>query len=80
MGLDAEMGRLKWRCRRGMRELDKVTEGYLLKHYVDATPSQRRAFQHLLALPDPELLALIYQYTTADDTDIAHVLAAMRRL
>lgn len=73
------MGRLRWRCRRGMRELDKVTEGFLDEHYENASDEERRAFQQLLELPDPRLLALVYQHETAEDSVTEHVLATMRR-
>lgn len=55
-----ELARLRWRCRRGMKELDVVLEGYLALHYANATTEERIAFETLLELPDPELL---YQLT-----------------
>lgn len=79
MDLSAEMGRLRWRCRRGMRELDQVTEGFLDEHYATASDAERVAFQQLLELPDPRLLSLIFRHETADDSTTEHVLAKMRR-
>ena len=78
MDLDAEIGKLRWRCRRGMRELDQVTEGYLNKHYASASEEEREVYKKLLSLPDPELLALIFEYKPAEDSVTAHVLAQMR--
>lgn len=78
MDVSAEIGKLKWRCRRGMRELDQVTEGYLNRHYASASPEERAAYQRLLELPDPELLALIFEQKIADDSVTRHVLAKMR--
>ncbi len=79
MDLNSEIGKLRWRCRRGMRELDKVTEGYLNDHYATATQKEREAYQRLLELPDPHLLALIFEHEIADDSTTRHVLAKMRR-
>ena len=62
-----------------MRELDQVTEGFLNEHYLTATPDERVAFQHLLELPDPHLLALIFKHEIADDSTTEHVLAKMRK-
>ncbi|NNF16844.1 MAG: hypothetical protein HKN70_08845 [Gammaproteobacteria bacterium] len=72
--------RLKWLCRRGMRELDKLTEGYLLHHYGTANPIEQEAFAQLLELPDPELLALVLEQQPPPDDVTALVLTRMRTL
>lgn len=51
-----EKGRLKWHCRRGMKELDVVLERYLEHDYDVANASEQVAFAELLTLPDPQLL------------------------
>jgi antitoxin CptB len=55
---DPELNRLRWRCRRGMRELDVLLERYLLERWPAASAERRAAFRALLELPDPELAAL----------------------
>ena len=50
-------GRLRWQCRRGMRELDVVLERWLEARYPSAPEPERRAFRTLLGAPDPELVA-----------------------
>ena len=79
MELTAEIGKLKWRCRRGMRELDQVTTRFLNEHYLTATTDERAAFQRLLELPDPQLLALILEQEVADDSTTENVLNKMRQ-
>ena len=58
------MSKLRWQCRRGMRELDKLLVAYLDNHYDDASDADKQAFQALLELvgyllsnqtPDPAL-------------------------
>lgn len=56
---------LRWRCRRGMRELDVLLERYLADAWPDASPDARRAFEELLELSDPELAALFLGHATA---------------
>ena len=51
-------GRLRWRCRRGMRELDQLLTGYLDSRYTIANETEKAAFRGLLELPDPELFRL----------------------
>jgi len=54
------LSQLRWRCRRGMRELDKMMLAYLDHHYRDATRSEQEAFEQLLLWQDPELYRLFY--------------------
>jgi antitoxin CptB len=54
----AELGKLRWRCRRGMRELDVLLTRYVDDQYCDASESHRAAFRQLLDSQDP----LIYDY------------------
>ena len=56
---DPELNRLRWRCRRGMRELDVLLERYLSRCWPTAPPERRAAFRALLELPDPELAGLV---------------------
>jgi len=51
----SEAGRLRWRCRRGMRELDQLLEWYLDARYLAADESSKLAFAELLEQQDPEL-------------------------
>ncbi|MBS0514769.1 MAG: succinate dehydrogenase assembly factor 2 [Proteobacteria bacterium] len=51
----SDEGRLRWRCRRGMRELDQLLGGWLDARYAQADESARAAFADLLEQPDPEL-------------------------
>lgn len=52
-------GRLRWQCRRGMRELDDLLMTWLEKRYDAADDAQKQAFEALLALPDPEIAAYL---------------------
>jgi antitoxin CptB len=49
------MGALRWRSRRGMKELDVLLERWLDNHHAAASSAEKHAFEHLLGLPDPEL-------------------------
>ena len=48
-------GRLRWNCRRGMRELDVLLSGFLDHRYPDLPPPLREQFARLLELQDPEI-------------------------
>jgi len=51
--------RLKWQCRRGMRELDDLLLEFLQNHYDNATETDKCAFRALLELPGPELIGYL---------------------
>ncbi len=55
---------VRWRCRRGMRELDVLLERYLAEGWPRASAEERAAFVGLLELSDPDLAALCLGYTT----------------
>lgn len=54
-----DLGRLNWRCRRGMLELDLVLKRFLEENYAKLTAQQQLEFDTLLDLPDQELWSLI---------------------
>jgi antitoxin CptB len=52
---DQDLGRLRWRCRRGMKEIDLLLVAWLEQGYRAASSAQQRAFREFLELPDPEI-------------------------
>jgi antitoxin CptB len=54
----AELDRIRWRCRRGLLELDLVLEAFLEHGYGRLDAGQRRLFSELLEQPDNDLLDL----------------------
>lgn len=51
--------RLRWRCRRGLLELDIILQRFLDKHYVQLDETQLKTFESLLSLPDNDLWDII---------------------
>ena len=51
--------RLRWRCRRGLLELDIVLARFVERHYDTLNDSQRAAFDALLETPDTDLWDMI---------------------
>jgi antitoxin CptB len=48
--------RLRWRCRRGMRELDVLLTGFLERRFAALDSDQQASFVRLLECQDPDLL------------------------
>lgn len=62
--------RLKWLCRRGMKELDMLVEGYLTNDYPHASPERQAAFTKLLEYQDPLILDLLFDRTRDEDPEV----------
>ncbi len=55
--MSAEQSKLRWRCRRGMKELDDLLINYMDCHYDSASTEERTVFAQLLELQDPQLMS-----------------------
>jgi antitoxin CptB len=51
------LGRLRWRCRRGMKELDVLLTRYVDERYAAAPAAEQRQFECLLEAQDPVIYA-----------------------
>ncbi len=59
-GLDERhFDRMRWRCRRGLLELDVVLKNFLEQGYRALAPAERDAFDKLLTVPDNILWAYV---------------------
>ena len=74
----SEMPRLRWLCRRGMKELDLLLKSYLENSYTDAPSADQQAFKFILDMQDPELYDLILGRTENGDQDVARLIKILR--
>jgi antitoxin CptB len=70
--LSIERHRLKWKCRRGLLELDLVLQRYLDKHPGD------RELSELLDLPDNELWDIVARRSEHYPSHLKDVVARLR--
>ncbi len=70
----SEESRLRWQCRRGMRELDELLLRYLRERYPLADEQEKAAFETVLQLADPELNGYLLQRQTPVSEPVAHVI------
>lgn len=68
---EPSLGRLRWQCRRGMRELDELLLNWLETGYPRADDSRRRAFVSLLEAQDPELVGWLFNRERPADAGVA---------
>jgi antitoxin CptB len=55
----AELDRIRWRCRRGLLELDLVLARFVERNYAGLTSAERDVFKGLLERSDNELWDLL---------------------
>jgi antitoxin CptB len=58
------LGRLRWSCRRGIRELDVLLTRYVDEQYSTASAADQEAFRQLLEAQN----AAIYAYCLGQET------------
>jgi antitoxin CptB len=73
--MPAEAGRLLWRCRRGMKELDLLLERFARERYASASACQKEAFAALLELPDPVLAEYFLGHAIPAEPRLAEITA-----
>ena len=72
--------RLRWRCRRGTRELDTLLVRFFDENYLSLTAADKQRFSQLLELPDPDLHDYLMGWYEATDPGMAQLLARIRSL
>jgi antitoxin CptB len=56
---DHAVGRLRWRCRRGLLENDLFLERFFARHGAAITPRQGQVLEELMQLADNDLMDLL---------------------
>ena len=75
-----DMDRLRWRCRRGLLELDIILAHFLDTGFGDLGAEDRRVFTELLGLADNDLWDLISRRQTAPDGAQERILELLRHV
>ncbi|MDY6942396.1 MAG: succinate dehydrogenase assembly factor 2 [Pseudomonadota bacterium] len=70
--------RMRWRCRRGMKELDHLLLEFLERHLDELSPPEQSAFESLLELQDPELVGYLLGAEQPTDPVMADVVRRIR--
>lgn len=76
----AELQRLRWRCRRGMRELDQLFGRYLDRAWRSAGAEERAVFERLVACEDDRLWKWFLGYELPDDPELHALVERIRAL
>jgi len=70
---------LRWRCRRGMLELDILFNGFLDSQYTQLSSEQKDTFDQLLDYPDQLLFDLLLGHMQSSDNNVSSLVQTIRQ-
>jgi antitoxin CptB len=73
-----QLERVRWRCRRGLLELDLVLQRFVDEYYAKLGVAERRQFETLLDLSDNELWDMIALTKKQENNGLQRVLSLLR--
>ena len=73
-----QQARLKWQCRRGMRELDLLLENFLEHRYQALSPAARDSFVRLLECQNQDLIDWLMEGGSPQDEQLAAIVHRIR--
>ncbi|UCD67555.1 MAG: succinate dehydrogenase assembly factor 2 [Betaproteobacteria bacterium] len=74
----SERDRIRWRCRRGLLELDLVLNEFLESRFEQLTTQQKVALTQLLDLSDNDLWDLVIGRAEIEDAGCAEIVTMLR--
>ena len=77
---EVELRKLRWRCRRGMCELDQLLERWLDRRWRQSPTGERGTFLQLLATEDDTLWRWFLGHEVPPDVEIATLVERIRAL
>lgn len=75
-----ELKRIRWHCRRGMRELDQLFDRYLAQCWQADPEAARGVFLRLLECEDDKLWRWFMGYEQCPDAELASLILRIRQL
>ena len=73
-----ELSRLRWRCRRGLLELDILLNGFLDERYEMLNADKQALFDSMLDYPDQVLLNLLMGNIKTVDCEVDEMVQLIR--
>ena len=70
---------LRWRCRRGMLELDILLNDFLDKSYEKLTIQQKNTLDQMLDYPDQLLFDLFLGHMQSSDNSVSELVQTIRQ-
>jgi len=69
---------IRWRCRRGMLELDHMFITFFDNGFSELPTSEQHLFERMLEEPDPDLFAWLMGHETPENKDYKMLIAKIK--
>ena len=76
----SDLSRLRWRCRRGIKEMDLVFQGFLEQEYQQLNEQDKALFEKILDESDLDILDWILGRKDVTNTEYAELIEKFRQL
>lgn len=73
-----EEKKLRWRCRRGIRELDVLLTRFLEQEYPALSVDEKQAFHELLDTQDPVIMDWLFNKSQPDNDRLRIIIAKLQ--
>ena len=70
--------KLKWRCRRGVKELDVLFTFFVEQHYPALTEAQQAHFDALLDTQDPIIMDWLFARSEPEDAGLKWIIGRLQ--
>ena len=71
---------LLWRCRRGIREMDILLQGFLEKYFDVLSAEEKKTFEQLLEETDMDIMAWIMDKAPPPSEEFAKMIQLIRKV
>jgi|APSaa5957512535_1039671.scaffolds.fasta_scaffold381513_2 antitoxin CptB len=75
----SELSRLRWRCRRGIKEMDIVLQQFLEQRYPKLSSQQQANFNHILDESDLDIMDWILGRSAPEHSDYDELIGLFRQ-
>lgn len=79
MSNDSHINKLKWRCRRGMLELDVILQDFIENTYQSISPELQVEFERLIEVEDTELYAWLMGIEKPANNEFSEILSCFSK-
>ncbi len=67
---DAKLNRLRWRCRRGIKEVEILLQAFFERYYLTLTADRQALFERLLTCEDADLFEWLTHRSEPQDAQL----------
>ena len=75
-----DQAKLKWRCRRGVKEFDVLFNRFLDTEYASLSVEQQQCFHQLLDEQDPVIMDWLFDRSQPEDAGLKWIIGRLQRI